>query len=349
MIKISVIVPIYNIENYLDRCLRSLINQTYKNIEIILINDGSKDSSLKICEKYKKTDERIQIITQTNKGLSEARNTGIKYAQGDYISFVDGDDWLNRDCFENCIKFLDNSVDILMFSYIREYGNKSVPTLVFENSYLEWKGKEIETGLIRRLIGPVGEELERPNRMEDLNPVWNKIYKSDILKEKKFVDTKIIGTEDLWFNLTAFSEAQKIIFIKDFYYHYNKENGSSLTRKYNQNLFIGWKTLYSYIRLYINEQNLNRKIYSDALNNRIIINLLALSRNVVISDLKYTQKMKELKNILNDALYQEVFQKFEFHSLSNKWKVFYYCCYKKRAGLLYLLLLAGEKMKKYAK
>lgn len=349
MIKISVLVAVYNSENYLDRCIKSLINQTYKNIEIILVNDGSKDNSLKICEKYKRIDERIQLITQANQGLSGARNTGIRYAKGDYISFIDGDDWLETTCFENCVKFLDNSIDILIFSYIREYRNKSMPVPIFKKDYIEWTGKEIETGIIRRLIGPVGIELERPNRMEDLNPAWNKIYKTDILKDKAFIDSKIIGTEDLWFNLTVFAAAKKVKFIKEAYYHYNKENGGSLTRKYNPNLFAGWKTLYSYIKLYINRHNLDKSVCSYALNNRIVINLLALSRNIVISDLKYMQKIEELKNILNDTLYQEAFQQFEFRLLSNKWKVFYYCCYKKRVRLLYLLMLAGEKIKKYAK
>ena len=93
---ISIIVPVYNVELYIEDCLKSLINQTYKNIEIIIVIDGSTDESEKICEKYRLLDNRILIIRQVNKGLSEARNTGIKHARGKYVIFVDSDDWLEK-------------------------------------------------------------------------------------------------------------------------------------------------------------------------------------------------------------------------------------------------------------
>lgn len=99
-IKISVIVPIYNVEQYLSQCLDSIINQTYTNLEIILINDGSTDNSEKICNQYKLLDPRIIVIHKTNGGLSDARNTGIKIATGDYISFVDADDFIDKNMYK---------------------------------------------------------------------------------------------------------------------------------------------------------------------------------------------------------------------------------------------------------
>ena len=97
---ISIIVPIYNVSKYLDKCLNSLINQTYKNIEIILINDGSTDNSISICLKYKKKDKRIRLYNKKNGGLSSARNMGIKYSKGNYLFFVDSDDFLDLEIIE---------------------------------------------------------------------------------------------------------------------------------------------------------------------------------------------------------------------------------------------------------
>ena len=100
---LSVIIPVYNVEPYLEQCLDSVINQTYKNLEIICINDGSTDNSLKILEKYQKKDNRIKLINQKNKGLSEARNAGLDVAKGEYIAFVDSDDYLELNAYEEAM------------------------------------------------------------------------------------------------------------------------------------------------------------------------------------------------------------------------------------------------------
>ena len=118
MLKVSIIVPIYNMEQYLNRCLESIINQTYENIEIILINDGSKDNSLEICKNYAKKDNRIMIIDQKNSGVSSARNSGLDKATGEYLAFVDPDDWIDKDGIEKMVDFaLKHKCDIAFFDY----------------------------------------------------------------------------------------------------------------------------------------------------------------------------------------------------------------------------------------
>ena len=124
--KISVIVPVYNVDRYLEICIDSLINQTYDNLEIILINDGSTDDSKLICEKYLKLDKRIKLINQKNKGVSSARNNGIRNSSGEYIVFVDSDDWVDLDYFErlyNAAKKYDS--DIALATNIRVGKRKS--------------------------------------------------------------------------------------------------------------------------------------------------------------------------------------------------------------------------------
>src|SRR5699024_8688641 len=106
MLKISVIVPVYNAEKYLHRCIKSILDQTYKNLEIILVDDGSIDTSGKICDYYDHKDERIKVIHKENGGQSSARNTGLTIASGDYVSFVDSDDWIVEDIYEYCINLI---------------------------------------------------------------------------------------------------------------------------------------------------------------------------------------------------------------------------------------------------
>lgn len=130
--KISIIIPIYNAEKYLEKCLDSIVKQTYKNIEIICVNDGSKDNSINILSRYNKMDNRIVLINKENNGLSSARNIGLASATGEFVMFVDSDDWIDIDTCEKCLKIMNKySVDVVMFSYVREYENKSNPKIIF--------------------------------------------------------------------------------------------------------------------------------------------------------------------------------------------------------------------------
>ena len=117
MVKISVIIPVYNSEKYLERCLKSVIYQTYENLEIICVNDGSEDNSLEILEDFKKKDERVKIISTENKGQSHARNKGLKESSGDYVSFIDSDDWVSLSLYEKFISALNNSEGFEIFLF----------------------------------------------------------------------------------------------------------------------------------------------------------------------------------------------------------------------------------------
>ena len=123
--KISVIITIYNMEQYLDKCIQSVINQTYKNLEIILINDGSTDKSLNICKKYAISDNRVVLVNKNNEGLVKARISGIKQAVGDYITFVDADDWLDSNAYERVME-VSNNEDMIIYGLLEDYDFRSV-------------------------------------------------------------------------------------------------------------------------------------------------------------------------------------------------------------------------------
>ena len=131
--KISIIVPAYNVQKYIKQCLESIINQTYKNLEIIVVNDGSKDKTLDIIESIAKDDPRIIVINQENQGVSATRNNALKGVDGDFVMFVDSDDWLDLDTCEVLIKeAVEENADIVMCGYVREYENTSLPKASFD-------------------------------------------------------------------------------------------------------------------------------------------------------------------------------------------------------------------------
>ena len=160
---ISVIIPVYNVENYIEKCLNSIVNQTYNNLEIIIIDDGSTDNSIAIAEKIAENDKRIRIISQVNQGVSSARNLGLDNASGEYILFIDSDDWLD---LETCKIALDTMIkhdaDVVMWPYISEYPLNSKVNLFFENKDIVWDETNIEE-LRRRMVGPINEELSGEN------------------------------------------------------------------------------------------------------------------------------------------------------------------------------------------
>ena len=137
---ISVIIPIYNAESYLDRCISSICEQTYRDLEIILVNDGSTDASLDICLKYQQKDNRIRVLSQKNKGIIEARKLGVQSAQGNIIGFVDSDDWIESDMYMQMMQILKyNDVDLISSGIIRNYENSKTKVMVHACKDVELK------------------------------------------------------------------------------------------------------------------------------------------------------------------------------------------------------------------
>lgn len=149
---ISIIVPVYNVEKYLDRCIQSILNQTYKNYELILIDDGSSDHSSEICDSYANNYQHIKVIHKKNEGLGLTRNVGITNANGNYIMFIDSDDTIHPDLLKVCNEELSKGYDTIIFGYNRINENDQI-TSTFQYEDKSYKGKEIKVNLLPKLIG----------------------------------------------------------------------------------------------------------------------------------------------------------------------------------------------------
>ncbi len=220
--KISIVIPVYNVERFLRDCIDSVINQTYQNLEIILVDDGSTDGSGRICDEYEKMDKRIRVIHKCNGGLSDARNTGLDLAKGEYISFVDSDDWIRKDAYE------------ILYDRIREFRADIVcfgMTELYEKSrnalYLPQSSGVMDTeGALKKLMlgdgcGP---------------SVCDKLFKRQVFEKIRFPAGKI--SEDIAVMYRVFDHAERIGFVNDCFYYYRHRSGSITTASYDKKYLV---------------------------------------------------------------------------------------------------------------
>ncbi|HGH7181627.1 glycosyltransferase family 2 protein [Bacillus luti] len=349
--KISVIVPIYNMECYLRRCLDSLIVQSYSDLEIIAINDGSTDKSLDILYEYAQRDSRIIVIEKENNGVSSARNMGIEMATGAYIGFVDPDDWIDENMYESMYSTaIKRNADIVMCTYVREFGEYSKVKKFNCPREFCYKGEEVQLKMMRRLIGPLKDEIANPEFLDAWGTVWSKLYRTEILKNNNvnFTDLNVIGTnEDSLFNIYAFYYAEVFVFLNEPYYHYWKTNEKSVTSRYKPNLVDQWFTLYKIIENFLKEKMVPEEFYV-ALNNRICLNVLGLGLNMLSEGEKisFITKIKKLRLILNDKRIKRSFRGFDLKYFPVYWKVFYFCAKFRFSFGVCIILVLIDRLRK---
>ena len=345
--QVSIIVPVYNVENYIERCLNSLVNQTFKDIEIITINDGSTDKSLELINKYVKEDIRVSVIDLGDEGVSYCRNLGIEKANGKYIMFVDSDDWIDSNMIEAMYKKAEeNKLDLVMCSYIREFKDHSKEKRFNLPEEIIYKEDKVKNELLRKLVGPVKEELSNPEMLDALGTVWGKLYRADIFKENKinFVDLKEIGSaEDTLFNIFTFNYLSKVMFLNKPMYHYWRDNPKSVTSQYNPKLKEQRKVFFKYISDFIKENNFEQ-VFEEALNNRICTSVLGLgliecSKNNKISRIN---KIKNIKKIINEEYIRNAYKNLELKYFSIHWRIFYFFIKNKMSFCSYLMLSTIE-------
>lgn len=343
---ISIIVPVYNVAPYLPKCLDSLINQTYRDLEIICVNDGSTDGSLAILKEYAKVDERIKIINQPNQGLSGARNTGNQHTLGEWTMYVDSDDWMDIHCCETLINEIVSSTDLCFFNYIREFKNSSVPQSIFEKERIDFKEDNIKS-LYVRLIAPTGKELAHPEKLDSLSTAWGKLYRTSIIREHniQFVSTKEIGTEDLLFNVYYFTWIKEAAYLPNPFYHYRKSNITSLTKLYKPRLSDQWQLLFSKIEDWI--KPMNRPDLIEALQYRQALSLIGQGLNITFSEKSFLAQYQELKDLILSEKYKKAIQHLPLNYFPIHWKLFYGMAkFRNVGGVLCLLKIMKSLLSK---
>lgn len=234
-LKISIIIPIYNADDYIEKCVNSILNQTYKNYEIILIDDGSTDNSLAICNNYASKNENIKVIHIENGGPSRARNIGIKNASGEYILFIDADDVIKNDMIEKLVLICDDA-DVVMCSYYqcKNYQKLDKDKIVFDHKLGNniFKEGQIKNIFVKGFY---------TNNIVGLWSMWNKLYKRNFIKKNDIIlNESLIRAEDFWFNFDIFCYAQKVITTSEPLYYYMQVNDNSIMHRIRYSQYDEW-------------------------------------------------------------------------------------------------------------
>ena len=313
---ISIIVPVYNVEQYLKRCIDSIINQTYRNLEIILVDDGATDNSGKLCDELAKLDNRIKVYHKKNGGLSDARNYGVERAIGDYIGFVDSDDYIDAEMYEKLYEAIKKEdVDVAECNFRFIYSNR-IANYTEDNYYLILNRDEYT------------KEYVNMNRV--FGAAWTKLIRSSLAKEIKFPKGKLF--EDGFYSLELMKKARSFVIFDSPYYNYVMRENSITNSKFNEknlDLIEIADDIYDYVVStypYLKKEADRRKMYSyfntlDAIivspdyNNKLYYNnikvyfhknFLQLLMNNKIS---INRKIRLLIMLINKKMYKKILLK----------------------------------------
>lgn len=313
MKKISIIVPIYNAGKYLDKCVKSILEQTETNLEIILVDDGSKDNSFEICKKYEKRDQRVKAIHQENAGVSVARNHGIEIAEGEYIGFVDSDDWIEPVMYERLLKEAkETNADVVMCDATTVYSDGKIQadtiTQLSRNQVLN--KSDFSPSLLLEMAGSVGRCIYKNNRYND------KLIKP----EELYFPLGVKFSEDRIFNIYAFGYANKITYIKESYYNYYM-NEKSAVHRFHEDYFEAYKKATEEIEKAINVAWNAEEKYQTAYLHQFINGALMAICNYYYktSTLNTKSRKKAVEKVCQDDKLREAIQKVEIVNMQTRW------------------------------
>ena len=297
MPKVSIIVPVYNVEPYLRQCMDSLVNQTLKDIEIIAVDDGSPDNCGTILDEYAAKDSRIKVIHKENGGLSAARNDGLKHVTGEYLAFVDSDDWVEPETYETAYnRAVETGADIMIFDHYKNIGNKQIPFYANSEEFISNDKETIYGFLLSALwhsFNPIDPEWIQ-------GYPWNKIIRSSMVKDNDLqFCTNVKANEDVIFNLHIFHFSKKIGYVKGNFYHYRILN-TSIVNGYKENRPEINDAIHAEMKRIGELYHLDER-YTKALYSRVVFNFL-LSCDCTFfhkNKASFSQKLNSLKQTID--------------------------------------------------
>lgn len=335
MPKVSIIVPCWGVEKYLDRCVESLVNQTLKDIEIILVDDESPDRVPQMCDEWAKKDNRIKVIHKKNGGLGMACNSGLEVANGEYVAFCDSDDWVEQNMYEIMYdRATETNADIVMtsFKYVDLYGQPILkPSLHYSDRLIF--GQEITDVMKGCIASPPSCSNERIYHAS----AKVSLYRHDIIKKNvlQFVSERIIPSEDLVFNLDYLSHCNTVLTLSEKFYNY-RINPRSISRSVKNKAFSISKNLYKFLivkvdDLYLGTDGVHR------VQRMFIGTTRATVAKVLKSNIPFMEKIKMLHEIGNDKLLKEVYSAYPLNNMPLKHRLFLCATVKENLPLLYLM------------
>ena len=336
---VTVVLPIYNVEKYLDRCMESIVNQTYTNLEILMIDDGSPDRCPAMCDKWAQKDNRIRVIHKKNAGLGEARNTGIENATGDYICFFDSDDYVRLDTIELLVKQIcKEHADLAVFGCSTVSADGQIcETFVPLVGYRTYRGEEVLTEFLPDFIAP-DYRFQSPRKF--YMSAWVLLYSVEMIRKSgwKFVSEREIIAEDVYSLIALMRHVQTVTAVPEALYFYCM-NAVSLSRSYRADRYLKIKDFY------VKTMEMARnKGYNDDVLHRIskpyLAFTLAALKQEAASDRPYSEKMQTIREIIVDEVLQTVLQQNKKDIVSRSRYIIFFFMRRKWYHICYFLLSA---------
>ncbi len=346
MPKVSVIVPVYKVEKYIKECVDSLVNQTLKDIEIILVDDGSPDNCGKICDEYADKDSRVKVIHKKNEGVSKARNDGIANATSDYIMFVDSDDWCELNMCEVAYNTItEKEADIAIFTNFYSYSKSEMTDFKFPTFLQVTDKKNIEilqmTVLARKFIKLLDSELDYGG----ITAPWSKIFKKEVIKNNEILfNVNVKGLfDDGLFVMESLQYSNNVILKNIPLYHYRIIE-TSIVNSFNPNKIQIYNTIFDEIEIFMKKYNKDNN-FKNAYYARMIIYFVVSLKNYYFNRLnnkKMTQKLRELRQLIKTPRYSEAIANCSQKHLSKTQKIYLNLCKLKSAILIMIFYKLKE-------
>lgn len=332
---VTVIVPVYNVEKYLDRCINSIVGQTYRNLEIILVDDGSPDGCPEMCDAWRERDSRIKVIHKKNAGLGYARNTGIDNATGEYLCFVDSDDYIAIDAIEkayNCA--LQYNADIVSYGYYVVDSNGKVAGKYLPKPYKSFfEGNEVRGYVLPNMIAT------DPNAGDEFwMSMCGGLFSNELITRAKWrlVSERDVISEDIFSLLRLYKSVNRVAFVQEAFYFYCN-NTTSLTHTIREDRYDKIRDFYD---MAVKEcDNLG---YSEEVKRRLVKpyldNTLAALKMVLQAELQSSQKRKSFNKIVKDELFHKAIKKVDMKKTPMKKRLLWLTIEYKLYGLSYIMI-----------
>lgn len=331
---LSIVVPVYNVEKYLDKCVKSILKQSKKDMEIILVDDGSTDSSGKMCDDFSKMDERIRTIHKSNGGLTSAWKAGVEFARGKYIGFVDSDDWIDEDMFEKLYEAAQkNKADMVICGLVYEFENPNIPkrnesSLLNEGIY---DRKKIMEEIYPKLLndGSFFGRTIQPARV-------TKLYSRDIIIKNMHLcsETVSIG-EDLQLTFAVLCDASCVVMLQNYFPYHYWINNNSMTGKHDPN-YVGKiaETMNQLLNIEVQKSVYNFEI--QIINDFLCLTVLGI-KNEIMKNKSYSDCIKNLKRIYGMPEVKDAIEKYNMPLLNKSEKIYIKLIQKKMYRITYII------------
>ena len=335
MCKVSIIIPIYNVEKYLDKCVQSARHQTLQDIEIILVDDESPDGCPQMCDEYAKKDSRIKVVHKKNGGLGFARNSGLEVATGEYVTFLDSDDFVDLFTYEHLYNIATtNSLDALYYKFNRFTDENDINASTPTNYIIEYNNERVKELMLEIIASEPEAKADRRIQCSSCTA----IYRLDIIKDYSvsFHSEREIISEDMVFNLDYLNHAKKAAFNDGIHYHY-RVNPVSLTSTVRADRFNKNLIMYNFLINRLSHWGLNSKTGKERCQKFLIGYSRTAISQFLCSCKSKGEKKEWLNETLSSSIWKELYKEYAWKKLPIYPRYFFKFCARKNTVYLFML------------